>query len=157
MQFADYAAAAASPETERDRLAAEGFLTAEEAAAIHCEDITAFFASPLAKRMEKAQKVLRELRFIGELTPEQLAPYTDLVKGQEPVVLNGIADCVLLEEGSAVVIDYKTDRVKTEDVLLERYRGQLELYAMLLSETLGCPVRECWIYSFALGRAVQVC
>ena len=82
MQFADYAAAAASPEAERDRLAAEGFLTAEEAAAIHCEDITAFFASPLAKRMEKAQKVLRELRFIGELTPNSLPPTPIWARGR---------------------------------------------------------------------------
>ena len=80
-----------------------------------------------------------------------------LDRARQQKMLNGIADGVLLEEGGAVVIDYKTDRVKTEDVLLQRYRGQLELYAMLLSETLGCPVRECWIYSFALGRAVQVC
>ena len=94
---------------------------------------------------------------MGEVSAADLAAYTDQVKGEEPVVLQGVADCVLVEQGGAVIIDYKTDRVKTGETLLERYSGQLQLYARLLEEYLSCPVKECWIYSFTLGKALRVC
>jgi len=156
MQFADYAAAEVSVEKELQRLTEREFLSRQEAAVVDCQAVRKFFESDLAKRMKTAKKVIRELRFMGELTAEELSAYTDEVKGKEPVVLKGAADCVLLEEDGAVIIDYKTDRVKTADVLLQRYSGQLELYARLISDYLNCPVKECWIYSFALEQALQV-
>jgi len=157
MQFADYTAAQQSMEKELQRLVERAFLSAKEAEVVDRSAVAHFFASDLAKRMAAADSVLRELRFMGELTAEELAPYTDLVKGNEPVVLKGVADCVLIEEDGAVIIDYKTDRVKTGEQLMQRYHGQLELYARLVSAFLGCPVKECWIYSFVLDEALHVC
>ena len=58
---------------------------------------------------------------------------------------------MFLEEDGAVVVDYKTDRVKTPDELRERYRVQLALYRNALTEALGVPVKECVLYSFALS------
>ena len=71
-------------------------------------------------------------------------------------MLQGIADCIFFEGDSAVLIDYKTDRVKEMSVLAERYRGQLSLYREMLAEVLPVPVRECRIWSFALGRETEV-
>ena len=36
------------------------------------------------------------------------------------------------------------------------YRDQLGIYAYALAQTLGLPVRECLLYSFALSRTVPV-
>lgn len=76
-------------------------------------------------------------------------------EGESPM-LQGIADCIFFEGDSAVLIDYKTDRVKEMSVLAERYRGQLSLYREMLAEVLPVPVRECRIWSFALGRETEV-
>jgi len=156
MQFADYDRAGADLEGELARLEQQKFLSPQEAASVDRRAVETFFASPLARRMRGADRVLRELRFMGELSPAQLAAYTDLPRGDEPVVLQGIADCVLLESDGAVVVDYKTDRVKTPDALVQRYTAQLELYARLLRTTLQMPIKECWLYSFALGRAIRL-
>ncbi len=72
------------------------------------------------------------------------------------IVLQGVADCVFFEGGEAVVVDYKTDHVTDENALLERYSGQLELYAAILGESLNARVKECVIYSFALSKAINV-
>ena len=53
-------------------------------------------------------------------------------------------------------MDYKTDRVFSEEALQERYRVQLGLYGRLIGRALGRPVKECLLYSFALGRTIEV-
>ena len=70
-------------------------------------------------------------------------------------MVQGIADSVFEEDGQLVIVDYKTDRVQTDDELVQRYREQLRIYKQALEQTLSCPVGECWLYSFALGRAVR--
>ena len=77
------------------------------------------------------------------------------VASEEVVIIQGIADCVLVENGGLVVIDYKTDHVKTGDILIDRYKEQLGIYARALERTLGMPVRECLLYSFALDSVIN--
>ena len=74
----------------------------------------------------------------------------------EQVVVQGITDCVFEEDGALIVVDYKTDRVKTPQELIDRYALQLQLYAEMLTETLHKPVKELLLYSFALDTQVAV-
>ena len=156
MQFSDYARAAADPAAELERLAAEGFLSRQEAGAVEVERLRAFFTGPLAARIFASQKVWRELRFLAEAGRETLGEYTDLFEGESKTAVQGVADCVFLEDGGAVVVDYKSDRVKRPEELVDRYRVQLELYRKLLGEALGVPVKECVLYSFALNREIPL-
>ena len=68
-------------------------------------------------------------------------------------MLQGIADCVFEEHDGYVLVDYKTDRVKSIETLKERYSAQLEMYKAALNLLLEKPVKECVIYSFSLGNA----
>ena len=61
-----------------------------------------------------------------------------------------------IEKDGIVLIDYKTDRVKTKEELIRRYRKQLELYQEALEQNLGKKVKEKIIYSFALGGEVVI-
>ena len=75
---------------------------------------------------------------------------------EEPVVLQGIVDAFFLEtdeEGKqyVVLMDYKTDRVDSPGMLIDRYRAQLSLYAETVSDILQLPVREMWMYGFSEG------
>lgn len=64
--------------------------------------------------------------------------------------------CVFEEEDGLVVLDYKTDRVRTADELVRRYQSQLTYYARALSQITGKAVKEKIIYSFALGKEINV-
>ena len=71
-------------------------------------------------------------------------------------MIQGIADCVILEDGQGTIIDYKTDRAGSMEELARRYGEQLELYRAILEEYLGVPIREKVLYSFALGKEIRV-
>lgn len=156
MQFADYAAAANDLPAEIERLAKRGFLSRAEAEVLDQARLAAFFGGGLAKRIFAADKVYRELRFLLEAGREELGEYLDLFDEDGKTAIQGVADCVFIENGHAVIVDYKTDRVKTPDELAERYRVQLELYRHALGAGLGVSVEECVLYSFALSREVRL-
>lgn len=156
MQFADYKKAAEHPKQEILRLLERGYLLAPEAQAINEQKIQDFFCSDLAKRIFSSSKVYRELRFLAEVGEETLGQYTDFIRGEGKTAIQGVADCVFIEDGQAVIVDYKTDYVKDPQELLDRYTVQLLLYRQILSKSLGVPVKECIIYSFALSKEIKL-
>lgn len=155
MQFADYTAAGQNFAAEVERLVEGAFLLPETAAALPEAQIKAFLSSPLAQRIAAAKQVLREYPFITALPAGEVASLPKALQN-EPVMVQGIADCVLVEEGGAILVDYKTDRVKTEGELARRYKQQLLLYRRALEPRLGLPVTRCLLYSFHLGREVEI-
>ena len=77
----------------------------------------------------------------------------------DEVVLQGIVDAWFTEKDRIVLMDYKTDRVSTEDgeaVLSGRYARQLEYYSRALSDATGLEIGEKWIYSFCLNREIPI-
>ncbi len=79
-----------------------------------------------------------------------------LMEYNDNSMLQGIADCMFEEDGEIVLIDYKTDRGAGEKVLAERYDLQIKLYAAALGKIFGKRVKEAYLYSFALGRAIKI-
>ena len=135
-----------------DSLALQGYLTDEERKAISEKRIYDFFQSDLGQRLLTAQRVERELPF-SMLFPANRV-YPEMLDGED-LFLQGIIDTVFLEEGSWVLVDYKTDRLD-EEALVERYRIQLMLYKEALERLTPYPVKEVYIYSFRLERAIPV-
>lgn len=159
MQFADYGRAAEDPGAEIRRLVERGYLTAVQGEAVEAPRLAAFFASPLYGRIARSSQVLRELRFLDELPASELGYGDENASesgAQERITVQGIADCVFLEEGRWYIVDYKTDAVQTPQALLYRYGRQLELYARILSRSFPEPVGGCILYSFGLGREIEL-
>jgi ATP-dependent helicase/nuclease subunit A len=154
MQFADYEKAFANPEEELERLWNEGYLTEEQARAVDLERVRVFFNSNLAKRILASGSVLREYRFTVEITAGVIKPELAGELGDEPVVLQGAVDCAFEENGSIVIVDYKTDKTADPAELWERYRAQLELYKLALEQCTGKKVSACLLYSFGLNAVV---
>ena len=73
---------------------------------------------------------------------------------EETVLVQGIIDAFFYEDGEAVVVDYKTDRVSRAEELVERYHAQLEYYDQALRMLTGRKVKERLIYSFKLGEVI---
>jgi ATP-dependent helicase/nuclease subunit A len=156
MQFADFAAAVQDPEKEIARLRDRGFITSEESEQMDRRMVTDFFRSPIGRRVLSAEKVYREIRFLKEFSPEELEKAAPGLGIGGSTVIQGVADCVILEHGRGTIVDYKTDRVQRVEELAERYGTQLNLYRAILEEYLGIPIEEKILYSFALGEAVTV-
>ncbi len=156
MQFAHYEQANVDINKELERLVQWGYLGEEEAQSVDIKKLQQFFASPLYNRMTKADSVLREYGFFADVGNEVLSQYTNILPEGTKVALQGIADCIILEGDTAIIVDYKSDYVKDINHLKERYQIQLGLYKTILKEFLDCSQVEAVIYSFSLGQYVQV-
>lgn len=55
-----------------------------------------------------------------------------------------------VEDGKIVLLDYKTDSVKSVEELWARYETQLAYYSEALEKMMGMPVKEKYLYSFRL-------
>ena len=76
-------------------------------------------------------------------------------KSQEDFVVRGILDGYLVYKDKIVLFDYKTDHYEYPSQLIERYRGQLSLYAEALSRSYEIDKIE--KYLILLGKdAVEV-
>lgn len=72
----------------------------------------------------------------------------------ELVLIQGIIDVWLEEEGEMVLIDYKTDHVSDGEILVKRYKVQLDYYQRALEQMTGKRVKERIIYSLALQKEI---
>ncbi|MEG2124850.1 MAG: helicase-exonuclease AddAB subunit AddA [Hydrogenoanaerobacterium sp.] len=152
MQFASYENASKNAAEELLRMAKLGFITEVQRACINTSAVSAFFKSSLYGRISASNNVRRELRFLAQLSAEELGFEGDL-KGEE-VTVQGVADCVFTEGDACVIVDYKTDAVKSTEELALRYTPQLVLYKKIIEESLHLQVKECILYSFALNKEV---
>lgn len=140
---------------ELDRLVKAGRITEADRKAVRLEDFVTFAKTGLAGRMQKAKEkgeLYREQPFVIGL-PGSEFPDAD---PEETVLVQGIIDAFFYEDGEIVVVDYKTDYVRREEELAEKYRAQLAYYARALRMLTGKNVKERLIYSFRLGKAVEV-
>ena len=82
---------------------------------------------------------------------------TDGVRAEgEHGLVQGIADLVLVYPDHLELLDYKTDRRKTEADFLSAYRPQLNLYALAIDKRFA-PKKVTYkgIYSLELGRLIE--
>lgn len=154
MQYADYSTAEQDVPSEAERLAENGLLSFEERGSLNIGQLKRFFESDLYARMKKCGNIRREQKFLikkydAALDDERLMEYNS------NSMLQGIADCMFEEDGEIVLVDYKTDRVDSEMILVSRYDLQIKLYAAALGKIFGKRVKEAYLYSFCLNKAVK--
>ena len=157
LQYMDFArgTSRAGIRQEIRRLREARFLSPQEAEAVNVSAVERLFASPLGKRMLADPHPLREFRFSLLVDADKFCPDAQ----GEQLLLQGVVDCCIEEDGELVVIDYKTDRVRTEAEIAARaqlYRGQLMAYAEALSRIFGKKVKECDLFFLAPGAAVRL-
>lgn len=147
------------------------FLSPEEYGLLNQEKLKKFLDSPLRQLFAKAYKentLYREQHFMQEVEYKKLFPEDGVVGevaeedlssnagGVEKVILQGIIDAFIMEEGGIILVDYKTDRVKDGEELKNRYQKQIDLYSEALEQILGKKVKRRVLYSFSLGEEVDL-
>lgn len=134
----------AAIKSELARLCEAGYLSEKEAAAVDAPALSALFSSVVGKRILHADAAVREFPFT------LLRPASELFPGggDDELLLQGVVDCFIEENGTLTVIDYKTDSVAEKDVpaRAEFYKGQLIAYARALRRITGKPIKECILY-----------
>lgn len=143
----------ASLTKELDGLVTKGTFTEEERNLLSDTSLYKFFSSDLGKRLINAKRIERELPF--SMLFEGKRVYDSLEDG-ENLFLQGIIDTAFEEDGEWVLVDYKTDRVKSGEDLIKRYKIQMDLYKEALQRLTGMPVKACYIYSFRLHDAIII-
>lgn len=119
------------------------------------KELQIFFSSDLFLRIVKAEEdnkayFERPIMFsvkVGETDDDSL--------------VQGVLDVMFIEDGEAVIVDYKTDSVKTDDLdeirrsVSDRHKFQLDLYAAAV-EASGIKVKEKLIWLIRKGLPVKL-
>ena len=124
--------------------------------AVSVKKLVIFFQSSLAQRMAKAQhlqKLKKEQPFVLGIAADRVKPQ---FPHEEQVLIQGIIDAFFEEGDDLILMDYKTDAVKTGEELVKRYHTQMEYYTEALERIVGKKVKERIIYSFALGEEIRM-
>lgn len=156
MQFLDLSNSLLDLNEEIERLVEWQFISEEDALAINKKQLKVFLGSELCQRILKSNMVKREMRFLTEKFATQIDESLDDRFSKEKIVIQGAVDCLFEENGKIIVVDFKTDRVKNEQQLIDAYNEQLSIYADACSKIFAKPVGEKIIYSFHLGKSITL-
>jgi len=149
--------------SEMRRLEQEQALAAEEVALIDINALATFWSSDLGERIRlQAPYVQRELPFTTRFSPQELA----LITGEpaEPhlrdefVIVQGVADLVVIAPENIWLVDFKTDALEASEVPARAalYEPQMKFYARALAQIYSRPVTECWLYFLGASQARAV-
>ena len=153
----------ATLKAEAGRMEREKVLSADERAALDFEALAAFWNSPPGNKIRaQAVNVRRELAFTAKFSPPELAetlgikPKAELEN--EFVVVQGVADLVVLLPEEIWLVDFKTDDLRAGELpaKTKMYAPQLKLYALALAKIYARPVSACWLHFLSLRRSVSV-
>jgi ATP-dependent helicase/nuclease subunit A len=152
-----------SLQAEAHRLENENFISADEGSVLDLKAIAAFWESDAGgKILKHASNVKRELAFTAKFSPKEL----DGIFGRETavnlenefVVVQGVADLVVLLPDEIWLADFKTDEVSAKELAEKTgfYSPQLELYARALEKIYSRPVTNCWLHFLSARQTVDV-
>jgi ATP-dependent helicase/nuclease subunit A len=148
---------------EAERLARGNYLSADERAALDLDALAAFWNSELGEKIRaNAENVRRELPFTARFSPAEIAAITggnaDATLADEFVVVQGVADLVVLLPDEIWLVDFKTDEVRAGDLpgKIKIYSPQLKLYASALAKIYSRPVNNCWLHFLSVQKTLKI-
>ena len=139
-----------------EQMRRDGRLSEDFRTVVSIPKIVAFLMSDAAFRMgeaARAGRLYKEQPFVLGLPADRLSQE---FPHQETVLIQGIIDVFFEENGKYVLLDYKTDAVKTAQELIGCYHVQLEYYAEALEQHSDYRDTEKILYSFKLGQEIRL-
>ena len=128
------------------KLLDKGIINEDEYNAINSSKILEFINSGLGRKIANSVYIEKEKPFC-----------INVEIGSEKVLVQGIIDLYAMKEnGDIILVDYKTDFVKDEKELVEKYQKQLELYKYALEKNYNKRVSEVYIYSLYLNKEISL-
>ncbi|MGY6209763.1 helicase-exonuclease AddAB subunit AddA [Cytobacillus firmus] len=149
--------------SKMDEMVRKELLTEEQRASIEPQLIVHFFETELGQRMVQAKSVRREIPFSLSFPARDI--YSDWQGEDEPVLIQGIVDCVFEDEHGLVLLDYKTDGIsgrykggfaEAKPVLENRYKVQIDMYTRALEQILKREVNERYLFFFDGAHTIKL-
>ncbi|USK40216.1 helicase-exonuclease AddAB subunit AddA [Cytobacillus firmus] len=149
--------------SKMDEMVRKELLTEEQRASIEPHLIVQFFETELGQRMVQAKSVRREIPFSLSFPAREI--YSDWQGEDEPVLIQGIVDCVFEDEHGLVLLDYKTDGIsgrykggfaEAKPVLENRYKVQIDMYTRALEQILKREVNERYLFFFDGAHTIKL-
>ncbi len=148
---------------EAERLERENILSADECAVLDFSALENFWRSAVGGKIRlNAASVRRELAFTAKFSPAELSEIIGTKSGagleREFVVVQGVADLVVLLPREIWLVDFKTDEVRADGLpaKIKTYEPQLKLYARALAKIYSQPVTNCWLHFLSAQKTVDV-
>ena len=141
-------------------LTAKQIITQNEADNINPFKILEFTKSEIWEDLKQAKEVYKEKPFYINIPASEI--YKEENGGdnlEENILVQGIIDLYYIDKDEKLVlVDYKTDYVEPgkEEILIDKYKKQLELYQEALEKALSKKVDKKYIYSVYLGKALKI-
>lgn len=148
---------------EADRLVQQNYLTPGEHAALDLDALAAFWNSKLGKEIgTHAVHVRRELPFTARFSPKEIAAIDNRYDAggltNEFIVVQGVADLVVLLDQEIWLVDFKTDDISPHELSskVADYKPQVQFYAAALEKIFGRPVTRRALYFLAAQRTESI-
>ena len=136
-----------------NRLCECGAITSEQAKDVMLGGITKLLNNEeFTKLIDNAKQILKEREFYM-FVPATLVN-KDAYK-EDNVVVQGIVDLCLIENDGLVIIDYKTGNLSNENIL-KKYKGQIDLYSSAMEKSFDLKVKERYIASIKNGKLYKI-
>ena len=136
-----------------DKMCIKKLITEKQRQAIQVDKIYKIMSSEFMKKIKNAKEIYKEMPFYTYVNTKEI--YN--TENEENILVQGIIDLYYIDENDNIIlVDYKTDYVKDEKELVEKYKIQLEFYAKALEEALGKKISETYIYSIYLEKAIMI-
>ncbi|MFA5535665.1 MAG: helicase-exonuclease AddAB subunit AddA [Bacillota bacterium] len=154
MQFLDFKKVNTREEIslQIEEMVCREFLTEEQALAVGWKSFLGFFQTTVGQKLIAAapNMIKREMPFTLAMPAGELFHQLEGRYREEELIVQGIIDCLLIEPGGVILIDYKNDYLRSGGLkeLAQNYRPQLELYAKATETIFQLPVKEKYLYFF---------
>ena len=135
------------------KLKMQKIITKKQAEAININKIYQFTKSKIWEEMINAHVVQREKAFYISIPAKEI--YNEELK--ENILVQGVIDLYYInEQNKLILVDFKTDYVedRNEQILVDKYNIQLELYKRALEDALQRKVDKVYIYSTYLEKEI---
>jgi len=111
------------------------------------ERVEDFLSSDLGKRLLSSTEIYKEMPFVMK----------EEINGVDALI-EGIIDLFFIEDGKAIIIDFKTDSVteKTYLEFMDKYSVQLNYYSKAIEKLTGYEVKERFVHFFKINKSAIV-
>ena len=131
-------------------------ITEIEAQNIDKEKLLEYTNSQLWTELKQAKEIHKEHPFYINIKASRI--YNQINKeDDEEILVQGVIDLFFIDkDDKLILVDYKTDYVQHENELVEKYKGQLDLYKEALEQSLNKKVDKMCIYSVYLNKLIEI-
>lgn len=125
------------------------------------EGIVGFFGTAVGKQiLDHPENYHREEPFAMIMNGHE--PFSEIAaEDDDTVLIHGIIDGYLVTDQGIILVDYKTDHVaapeeKNKKKIIQKYSGQLKLYAEALNIMQPRPVVQMGLYLLELNEFISI-